>query len=117
MTWLKDQRSRCRSEHCNAIATALLFEFTVNLRSWDNHFCDVRGYTIDGCAAMLEQICLMGFPYVNHAKTTVCTPVNTHTQIDLPAGKVEFWHVWNRAEAKTPVRVSHKHVFFEFEQF
>lgn len=117
MTWLKDQCSRGRPEHCNAVTATLLFELTVYLRSWNNHFCDVRGHTVDGVTAVFEQVRLMSLPNVNHTKTTVCTAVNTDAQIHLTPRQTKFRHVWNCAKAKPAVRMSHKRVFFEFEQF
>ncbi|RMO82521.1 hypothetical protein ALQ33_200081 [Pseudomonas syringae pv. philadelphi] len=117
MTWLQDQRSRRRPEHCNAVTATLLFKFTVYLRSWHNHFCDMRGYTIDGGTTVLQQIRLMGLPNVNHTKTTVCTTVNTHAQIHRSPRQTKFRHVWNCAKAKPAVRMSYKRIFFEVEQF
>ncbi|ATV21136.1 hypothetical protein PSYTB_28915 (plasmid) [Pseudomonas amygdali pv. tabaci str. ATCC 11528] len=117
MAWLKDECSRGRPEHCNAITATLLFELTVDLCSWNNHFGDVRGHTVDGVTTVLEQVRLMSLPNVNHTKTTVCTAVNTYAQIHIPSRQTKFRHVWNCAKAKPATRMGHKRVFFEFEQF
>ncbi|KPX72583.1 Orf13 [Pseudomonas amygdali pv. photiniae] len=55
MAWLKDECSHGRPEHCNAITATLLFELTVDLCSWNNHFGDVRGHTVDGVTTVLEE--------------------------------------------------------------
>ena len=117
MTWFKDQCSHGRSEHCDAVTASLLFELAVNLRSWNNHFCDERGHTVNGVTAVFEQVRLMSLPNVNHAKTFVCAVVYTHAQKHLTTRQVKFRHVWNRAKAKPAIRMGYKRVLFEFEQF
>ena len=114
---LKNQCAHGRSQYCNSVAAPLLFEFAVDLRSRHDHFRQMSCYPVDCLATMLEQVCLMCFPYVYYAKTVVRSAMNTYTQIDFSSWQTECRHVWNRAEAETTIWVRDKRVFFEFEQF
>ena len=105
MARLKNQAASGCPKHCDAVATSLFLDLTIDLRPRHNHFGDVVSDAINADATMPKQISLVRLPHMNHSKPAVDPVMSPYTKINFAAGQTELWHLGNRAETEPASRV------------